>query len=212
MKTRVMLTTTLALLLAMTAGWAQEAPAFRIATVDMGQVTEKFTALQERSQQLETWYQRQDLQLRELEYFLFLSTENFSEAMELVQAATELPDAQKQRLAALKELGAAKEREFEQLRSKPDRTAQEDDTYKGLEDLGSANSQRLAQRRIEVEREYRQRLTQARQELMAQVVEAVKAVAEEGGYHAALDSSVVLWGGEDITTPVLARLNQGGSG
>ena len=199
----------LAALAMVSAAGAADAPALPVATVDMGRVTEGYTALQDRGQALATWHDGQDAVLKQLDFFLFLSADSFGEVLDLLKLTPPLSPEQQQRLEALKQLGADAETMFQTLRSKPDRTAQETESFKSLNDLGTANFNRMSQAKTDLETEYNQKLQEARTEFMVQVTGAVKTLAQAGGYQLVVDSSVVLWGGIDLTDQVLAALNAG---
>ncbi|NLO74057.1 MAG: OmpH family outer membrane protein [candidate division WS1 bacterium] len=178
----------------------------KIAVVDMGKLTDNYTALQDRQQALTEWLNAKQEYVQTLQDYMFLSTDNFNEVIELLKTE-KLPADRQKRVDELRNLAGEKERQFLDLRSKTNRSAQEDDAYKALGDSFNASQQRVAVLHGDLQQEYNQQVTEARQQFMNIVQETARAVATQEGYEVVLDSSIVLVGGADITDKILERLN-----
>jgi Skp family chaperone for outer membrane proteins len=180
---------------------------FKVASIDMGKVTNSYTALQEKSRELQDWFMGQGTCLDRLADYLFLSAESFSEAKALLSAPQPLPEDKRKRLQELSDLAAREEDAFRALEAKPDRTAAENEAFKKMGDAFMAGQERLAGEQARLRAEYAQRVTTARDEFMKKVTEAADKIAKDEGYNLVLDSGVVLVGGTDITDKILAKLN-----
>ena len=204
--TRRLLRTALALLLLAAAPLAFAAD-LKVATVDMGQVTTKYEALQNRSKELQEWLNKQQDYLTRLGDYLLLSDGNFAEVVTLLNTAPPLPADKAARLKELGELAVAKEDTFHQLESNPKRTPQEEEQYKSLGDQLTRGRERLSAAGIKIGADHDQQVSAAREDFMKKVLEVTEALAKQDGYNLVLDSGVVLVGGTDITDKVLAKLN-----
>lgn len=184
-----------------------QAADLKVALIDMGKVTQNYTALQEKDKALQQWYAEKQDYLRRLADFLLLSGDNFNEVAALLSSPQPLPPDKQARLKELDDLAAAKEKTFHDLESKPNRTPQEDEAYKSMGDQYDAGQQRMAAEQAKLSADYRQQVNTALETFRKNVAEAAAALAKQEGYGLVLDSSMVLVGGTDITDQVLARLN-----
>lgn len=198
------------MLVTVPAGWTQDqALVLKVAVIDMGKVTENYQALQTKNQSLLDLLDSQQQYLDQLKEFLFLSAENFTQIIELLKAPDPLSAEEQQRLEELRTLAANKEKEFLDLRSKPNRTTEENDTYLTLLDLSSISWQRIQALDEEFTEEYNTQVGVSREYFMELVRKVAEAVVNQEGYDLALDAGVVLVGGTDITDQVLEHLNAG---
>ncbi|HEY3397487.1 MAG TPA: OmpH family outer membrane protein [Armatimonadota bacterium] len=198
-----------ALLLVLAAGISQAADSpLKVATVDMALVSEKYTALQAKSQSLMEWQNAQYSRLVSLQDYMLLSADNFAEVAALLAAPQPLPDDKAKRLTELRNLANDKMKQFDDLHAKANRTAQEDEAYKSLSDLYATSKARLDEQLASLKTDYQQQVTQNRDGFYKKVVDVAAALAKSDGYLMVLDSSVVLVGGTDITDKVIAKLNE----
>lgn len=184
-----------------------QAADLKVALIDMGKVTQNYTALQEKDKAIQQWYAEKQDYLRRLSDFLLLSGDNFNEVIALLSAPQPLPADKQARLKELDDLAAQKEKTFHDLESKPNRTPQEDEAYKSMGDQYDAGQQRMVAEQAKLSADYRQQVNTALEAFRKNVAEAAAALAKEDGYGLVLDSSMVLVGGTDITDKVLAKLN-----
>lgn len=196
------------LLLGAALGGAHAQAAVKVATLDMGRVTDEYKALQARQKELGMWLDGKRDYVRSLEDYLFLSGDGFNEVVELLKATTPTNE-QKKRLTDLQTLASDKQKQFLDLRAKVQRTPQEEEAYKGLGDLAAANRDRVSALGQQLSAEYNQQIEAARNQFLKNVEEAATALAKQEGYDLVLDASMVLVGGADITDKVLAKLNGG---
>ena len=179
----------------------------KVASVDMGKVTNGYTSLQDKSKELQDWFTKQRAYLEKLVDHLFLSAESFNEVKTLLAADQPLPEDKQKRLKELSDLATRDEDSYRALESKPDRTAQENETFKKMGDAYVAGQERLATEQSKLSAEYGQRVTTAREDFMKKVMDVAEKIAKDEGYGLVLDSGVVLVGGTDITDKILAKLN-----
>ncbi len=179
----------------------------KVATVDMGKITDNYEALQAKSKSLQEWFDGKKRYLEQLSDYLLLSGDNFNEVIALLNAPQPLPEDKDKRLKELQALAAEKEKTFRNLQAKVDRSPQEDETYKSMCDQFDGGRMRLAEQEAKLSADYRQQITAARDEFMKNVVNVAESVARAEGFALVLDVSVVLYGGTDITDKVLAKLN-----
>ncbi len=205
--TRRILVSAFALLLLAAALLPATAAESKVAIVDMGKVTDNYTALQEKSKELQDWYATQRTYLEKLVDYLFLSDQSFAEVKALLSTPQPLPDDKQERLQELTDSAAGEEDAFRALEAKPDRTAAESERFRKMGDAYTAGQNRLAVEQARLNAEYGDSVTDAREEFMNKVVEVTGAIAKKDGYDLVLDSGVVLVGGTDITDKILASLN-----
>jgi Skp family chaperone for outer membrane proteins len=205
--TRCFLASACALALFVGATLAAGAADLKVAVVDMGKVTQNYTALQERSKALQEWFNSKQDYLRRLSDFLLLSADNFNEVVALLNAPAPLPADKQARLKELSDLAASKEKAYHDLESKPNRTAQEDEAYKSMGDQYDSGQQRMAAEQAKLSADYNQQVTTARDGFRKKVEEVAAGLAKDEGFGLVLDTDMVLFGGTDITDKILAKLN-----
>jgi Skp family chaperone for outer membrane proteins len=176
----------LAVLILAVAGSAH-AQAAKIAVLDMSAISRQYKA----------WLDTENF-AESLKDYLFLSSSGFAEVVDLLKQGDALPADKKKRLEELTNLADANDKQFLALRSNAARTAQQDDAYKAMEDLGNNNTAHA-----------QDVLNAAQDDLMKNVQQAAKDIAAQDGYDLVLSAAVVLVGGVDITDKILAKLNGG---
>jgi Skp family chaperone for outer membrane proteins len=112
------------------------------------------------------------------------------------------------RLQVLLELCTNRERQYQDLRAKPERTAEEDGTFKTLDEIGTMRDADLNKRIDALEEELGVRTARVRADLMVPVRSVVNTIAAERGFLVVLEKDWVYFGGEDITEDVVKRLNE----
>ncbi len=192
--------------------WGQETPtqppaAVKVAFVDISAVSSEYQALQEKDAELKAWLAGRRDNLVSLQDYIFLSEDNFNEAVAILDQPKPVPDDKLKRLDELAALSAQKEQRFRELESKSPRTTEEADEFSALREVMSARQQQLVQLEATINQQYQQRVEAARKELMRKVEETIAQYAQENGYDMVLDRAFVLYGGEDITRAIIDRLN-----
>ncbi len=192
--------------------WGQEAEpeppaAAKVAFVDISTVSSEYEALQEKDAELKAWLAGQGDYLLSLQDFIFLSEDNFNEALAIIDLPRPIPADEVERLKELAALSAQKEKLFLELESKSPRTTEEADKFSVLREGRNARLQQLAQLEATINQQYQERITTAREELMRNVEKAIAEYAQENGYEMVLDQAFVLYGGDDITWAIIDRLN-----
>ncbi|MFQ6096361.1 MAG: OmpH family outer membrane protein, partial [Armatimonadota bacterium] len=122
-----------------------------------------------------------------------------------------LTDKQKKELADLQERARQRDQEFAALQSKANRTEQEQERFVLLKETRDNRQRQLR----ELERQYALEIQEADKQLNAKdreatmkVREIVAEVAKKLGLELVFEADRVLYGGLDITTQVIERLNQ----
>ncbi|MCX7597408.1 MAG: OmpH family outer membrane protein [Armatimonadetes bacterium] len=192
--------------------YAQQATAVKIGSVNADRLWEEFPAAAEKQKELDDMRRAATELLQTLNQYTFLPAETFAEVVRILRLPKPLPKDMQERLDALLKLSAEKDLEFRNLRAKTNRTPEEEDKFRTLQDLLEARQrdmealeQQLVEELLTKQREYRA-------QVVGQVREAIGAVARAKGYDLVLDSFVVLYGGDDLTDAVLAVLSKSGPG
>lgn len=171
---------------------------------------EAVKALQERRRRLS---QLPALRQRELEYRAQLISLTEVEAERVIELwrKERLTDKQKKELADLQERARQRDQEFAALQSKANRTEQEQERFVLLKETRDNRQRQLR----ELERQYALEIQEADKQLNAKdreatmkVREIVAEVAKKLGLELVFEADRVLYGGLDITTQVIERLNQ----
>ncbi len=194
--------------------WSQEEPTGsssaavgKVAVVDITIVGEEYVALQEKNAELQAWLSRRAFYLESLEDYVFLSEDNFSEVLEILNMAPPVPDEEQARLEEIAALSEQKELRFAELEAKSPRTTAEAEEFSTLREVRDGRRRDLGELAMSIDEEYQQQLTLARRQLMRNVEQAVADYAQEQGYDLVLERAVVIYGGDDITRAIIARLN-----
>ena len=192
---------------------AQEAAApLKIGFVDLDAISDQYQALLTRQQELRDWARAKAEYISALNDFVFLSKESFDE----VVAIYELPkatwtDAQKAREAELRVVAEGKEKSHLELLSKPQRTPEEDDKFKSMQETIDARRADINKLATQIEQEYLSKRSDAQMSLVTAVKGIIEKVSKEQGYDLVVDKALVFYAAENITdlTPaVLAELNK----
>ncbi len=202
----ILLTTGLA------ASWGQEAEpqppaAGKVAFVDISTISSEYQALQEKDAELKAWLTGRHNYLVSLQDYIFLSEDNFNEALAIVDQPKPIAEEKVKRLDELAALSLQKEQLYRELESKSPRTTEEADQFSTMREGLGARQQQLAQLEATINQQYQERVTTAREQLMGNVEEVIAQYAQENGYDIVLDRAFVLYGGEDITFAIIDRLN-----
>ncbi len=194
--------------------WSQEEPAgsssaaaAKVAVVDITIVGEEYVALHQKNAELEAWLSRRALYLESLEDYVFLSEDNFNEVLEILNMAPPVPDEKQARLEEIAALSEQKERRFAELEAKSPRTTAEAEEFSTLREVRDGRRRDLSDLAISIDEEYMQQRMLARRQLRRNVEQAVADYAQEQGYDLVLERAVVIYGGDDITRAIIARLN-----
>ncbi len=178
----------------------------KTAIVDIAVVSREYQALQQKDAELRDLKARRIAYLESLTAFAFLSETNFNEVLEILGT----PPASEEKSARLAELADLSEQNLRRLRElevKDPRTAQETEHFNMLRELSRDRREQLQQLEADMAREYDEHVAMAQRELMQNVEAAVGEYAQQNGYTLVLDGSVVIYGGEDITRAIIAKLN-----
>ena len=200
------------LLIGLAGTWGQEAEsqppaAAKVAFVDISTISSEYQALQEKDAELKAWLGGQYDYLESLQDFIFLSEDNFTEALAIIDLPRPIPAEKVERLDELAAFSLQKEQRFRELESKSPRTTEEADQFSTLREGLIARQQQLAQLEATINQDYQERITTAREELMGTVEQIIAQYAQENGYDVVLDRAFVLYGGVDITRAIIDRLN-----
>ncbi len=196
------------------AAWAQEeeaelsaVTAVRIAVVDIVEVGGEYQALQDKGAELEAWHAARLQHLKSLQDFVFLSEIHFSEVLEIVSMPVPLAEENQARIEELVALAEQNYGRYLELEAKFPRTTEETEEFSMLQQNLSLRQQQLRQLESNIYDEYQQQVATAREHFMGNVEEVVARYAQENGYDLVLDRAVVIYGGADVTSAIIERLN-----
>ncbi|MBC7288426.1 MAG: OmpH family outer membrane protein [Armatimonadetes bacterium] len=184
----------------------------RIAVVDVRKLESEFNEFQQRQKELQALQQQYTQTLQLLAEYAFLPKESFDEMVAIARLPQPWPQEKQKRAEDLRNISTDKEKQYLALRSKTNRSAEEEDQFKTLQELAQAREADLRQLEQQFARELMKRQDELRAQLTAKVQSAIEAVAKQKGYDIVLDREAVFFGGEDITADVLAILNAQKSG
>lgn len=191
---------------------AQEPAGMKIGFVDLDTISAQYQALLTRQQELRDWARVKADYISALNDFVFLSKENFDEitAIYELDKAT-WTDAQKARDAELRAVAEGKEKAHLDLRAKPQRTPEEDDQFKSMQETIDARRADINKLATQIEQEYLSKRSDAQMSLVNSVKEIIEKVGKDQSFDLVVDKALVFYAGEkivDLTPAVLAELNQ----
>lgn len=198
----------LSLCLAAVPSHAQAPAGLKIGVVNADRLFQEYPVTAEKQKDLEAMRRSAVELLQSLTQYTFLPAETFAEVVGILRLPRPLPKDKQDRLDALLKLSTDKDQEFRNLRAKTNRTPEEEDKFRTLQDLVEARQQDLQALEQQLVDEILAKQQEYKTQLLAQVREAIVAVAREKGYDLVLDSFGVLYGGEDVTDAVLAVLKK----
>ncbi len=181
----------------------------RVAKVNIDKLQREYKELQAKEQELAKLRQRNAAILQLLAQYTFLPKESFDEMVAIARLPRPWPQDKQKRAEELKKISTEKEKQYLALRAKTNRSPQEEDQFKTLQELVQARNADLRQIEQQLYQEFVKRQKELQQELLAKVRAAIEKVAKEKKYDLVLDDVAVFFGGEDITDAVLAELNKG---
>ena len=190
---------------------ALAADKLRIAIVDIDRLQREYKELQARQQDLTKLKQQMTEMLQLLSQYSFLPKESFDEMVAIARLPKPWPADKQKRADELKRISTEKEKQYLALRAKTNRTPQEEDQFKTLQELARAREADLRRLEQQLYQELVKKQRQLQQALLAKVRAAIEKVAKAKKYDLVLDNAVVLFGGEDITDAVLQELNKQGT-
>lgn len=183
-----------------------------IGVIDLDVVGEKFERKVQEEERLTQWYREQQQLLDRLGDFLFVSAEEWEEAVTLYQKPENAwTEAEKARVQTLKEQSLKWETDFKNLEAKPDRNADEQNRFNLIRDILRARQSDRQKLALGVEEELQRRRGQLGAALMEPVQAAVNKVAAERGLTVVIEKRWVYFGGEDITDAVVELVNAAGA-
>lgn len=183
-----------------------------VGVVDLDQVGAKFQRKIQEEERLTQWYREQQLVLEQLSDFLFVSAEEWEEAVEIYrQPPNAWTEAQSQRVETLKEQGKKWEREFRNLEAKPDRNDDDQNRLNVIREILRGRQSDLQNLALQVEGELKNRQAQLGAALMEPVQAAVNKIAADRGLTIVIEKRWVYFGGEDITEAVIELVNAAGA-
>jgi Skp family chaperone for outer membrane proteins len=184
---------------------AQPAPV-KIAVVDLDAISKGYAELIQQDEQLKKWFATKRQLLDALESFVFLSQENFQEAVAICSMPA--PDAKAARLKELRAISDGEEKDYVELKNKTARNEKENERFSKLTEV--ANQRQAETQKIERDyaQQYQAKQKEAQDRLMGNIRTVIGQIAKDAGYALVLDKTNVFFGGEDISPQVLERLNK----
>jgi Skp family chaperone for outer membrane proteins len=185
----------------------------KVGVVDMSRILDEWQAAQAMQEERRRVSQLPDLRQRELQYRLQLIALTEAEAERAVELSQKgrLTDKLNKELTDLEEKARARDSEFLALLSKAERTPEEQERFALLKETRDNRERQLG----ELQQKYTDEIRQAAADLDEQNLQAadtvrmaVAEVAQKMGLELVFDYAKVLYGGLDITSEVVERLNK----
>ena len=207
---RVQQAAAVALLLVLTASLTS-AQTYKIAVVDMQLISDQYKELGDRQKELEAWIQEKKALISALQEFMFVSAEEFQEAVRVYQVPkNQWTDVQTKREAELRKISTDNEKRFLDLQAKPSRTAEEQNQFNTDRETAQARERDLTAISRAFEDELKTKTDQVQVKLGGNVRGVIETVAKAKGYTLVLDKRAVFYSVapvEDMTSEVLKALN-----
>jgi Skp family chaperone for outer membrane proteins len=172
---------------------AAEMPKFGV--VDMEQLGRDYRQMQELNQQFQDFQAEQERRLKQT-YETRLLTEAEAQEYSDLSSTAAPTESNKKRL-----------QELQELQGKETRTPEEDSEMQQWNTLYQQRMVELTKLRDELEKSRQTRFSELNKVITDNVNSAIKAVAEAQKLAVVLRKEMVLYGGEDITSAVLLKLN-----
>lgn len=193
-------------LLALTPGLVS-AQQLAVGTVDTGRIAGEYKEMQQLNEQYSDFQRQQEQRLMERQKVMMLAEADHTKYFDLVQAAAPT-DSTKQQIADLEALARKREERYRALTdNKKDRTAEEQSEYDELSKVYTARMGEMRSLQEDVMKAVQGKREELTKVITASLEAAIKSVAEAKNLSVVIAKEAVLYGGTDITTEVLERLN-----
>jgi len=193
------------LLIAVTAGLASAQP-LTVGTVDTTRIGTEYKAMQQLNDQFNDFRQQQNQKLMERQKVMMLTEADHTKYFDLVQTAAPT-DATKQQITDLEALSRQREERLRTLSAKQDRTEEEKKDYDELNAVYTTRSGDMRALQEGLMKDLEAKREELTKVFTTSLETAIKAVIEGKGMSMVVAKEAVLYGGTDITTEVLAKLN-----
>ena len=178
-----------------------------IGFVDVQKVFQDYEKTASSNKTLEALGKKLDAQLQSLSQHKLLSETERAQLLQLVGKDT-LTDKEKESLKALDDRQKALEQELQTLQQKNPPTDQEKARLKELMDTSSKTDEQLAKLSDEFENQFNAKKDELSKAIRDDILAAIETVAKEKKIGVVIDKIAVLYGGTDITQPVIDKLNK----
>jgi Skp family chaperone for outer membrane proteins len=179
----------------------------QVGVVEWQKLLDDFTAYQDAAKVYQQYVQDREDRLRR-EVALRMLTADEKKEYDDLRAVPAPTDQQKQRMAALEKLADDREAEFQKLQSTATLTDEQKTRLDELRTISGARSKELQ----DLQTSLRNEVSKKDDELMKPLEEKIKAalgeIAKERNFVVVLRKENVLYGGVDITSALLAKLNK----
>lgn len=174
--------------------------------VDVPIVFEQYSKTAKSKTDLEAFAKSLDLQLQTLDSHRMLDE---NEAKELVTLITKPSPTEKdkERIKALQDKEKALDVELKGLQSKSEPTEQEKARQKELMDRAAKSEENLRKISQSSEAEFAAKRDNMTAEIRNDILKAINDVAKQKNIGVVVDKMAILYGGTDLTQPVLDKLN-----
>jgi len=178
--------------------------------VDRERLEAEYRGMQEAGREFQELARIQQQQLQQQYKTRLLYDEEKLEFLDLSHTAAPT-EAREKRLSELEQLSDQREQQLTQLRQNKQRTPQQEEEYKRLNDLYEKRTNDLATLQAQLQQERQAKGQALMKQVTESIAQAAKAVAEEKKLTIVLHKEVVLYGGVDVTDEVLEKLNAEGA-
>lgn len=184
---------------------ADAPPAFGF--VDLQAVFSGYDKTKDSNSELETLGKQLDQQLTGISQHKLLEDKDMAELTALLQKPAPT-SADKDRLKALDDIQAKLDAQLKELQGKKDLTAQEQATMKDLMDRSAKADESITKTSDEYEKTFEAKKEALSKGIRDDMLKAIDVVAKEKSLSFVVDKVAVLYGGTDITQPVIDQLNK----
>ncbi|MFB3883226.1 MAG: OmpH family outer membrane protein [Armatimonadota bacterium] len=186
--------------------WAAAAEAPKFGVVDMEQLGRDYRQMQELNQQFQDFQAEQESRLKQSYDTRLLTEAEAQEYSDLTSTAAPT-EANRNRLKELQGLSATREQRLQDLQTKQERTPEDEAEMKQWNDLYQQRMGELTTLRNQLEKSRQERFDELNKIITDSVNNAIREVAEAQKLPIVVRKEMVLYGGEDITSAVLLKLN-----
>jgi len=206
MKYVVGITLLVALVLAVTPACLAKTPS-NVGVVDWEQVLAGFTAYQEALKQHQDFTAQRQAVLTAKFQVRMLDEAQGKECDDLRKLAAPTEE-QKKRLDELLALSDTVEQELATLKANTSRTPEQEKRMQDLQTLADTNNKALEALQAQLKKEVTDKFTEIMNPLDQKLKKTISEVADQQKLGVVLNKGDVLYGGEDITDKVLAKVNK----
>jgi outer membrane protein len=185
---------------------AADAPPLSLGYVDVQEVFGKYEKTKTCNADLEAYAKQLEQTMQAIAPYKLLDDNEFKELMDLV-AKPNPTDKDKERLAALEGREKALDKELKDLQANKEPTELEKARLKELQDKSAKADDEIAKLSDQYDNQFNAKKDELSKQIRDDILKAIDAIAKQKALNLVMDKVAVLYGGVDITQPVIENLN-----